>query len=238
MSFRSWLAVSAAIVSSSVMFASRPVLAGSVATFSDRAAFEGALGGARTVDDFGTTESYGISTGTLNATTSSAVAFGAPIVPGRVRPGVTYSTPVDTGLFFNLDVGGGFSGAFLDGMPGTLTATFDSPVRGFGFETRRVMGTELEVIINFTSGTPYIGLFAIPGAASNDFFGFLSSARDIASMTLFSTNGMRLSFAVDNFTFGTGLDGGSAVVPLPAPALLLGVGLLALGAAARRRRPG
>lgn len=238
MSSRPWLATFAAFASSSVLLSAGPALAGSITTFSDRAAFEGALGGTRTVDDFGTSYSAGIATGTLNSTTTSAVFDGAPILPGRVLPGVTYSTPQGSSIFFNLDVGGGFTGAFLDGVPGPLTAVFDAPVRGFAFETRRLMGTELEVFINFTSGLPYIGLLPIPGAATNDFFGFLSSARDISSMTMFSTSAARFSFAIDNFTFGPGVDDGTTVVPLPGPALLLGAGLVALGAAARRRRTG
>lgn len=228
----------AAIAATTLLFAA-PAFAGSITAFSSRAAFEAAVGGPVTVDTFGTELRAPISTGVLNSATNLAVTIGSPITPGLIQPGVTYSTPIGQGYFFNIDTAGGFTGAFLSGEPDPLTATFDGPVRAFGFDTRRIMGTELEVIINFTSGGPYVSLFAIPGAPSNDFFGFVSSARDIVSMTVFTTTLANVTFAIDNFTFSAvGTPGGTTVIPLPAPALMLATGLLAIGATARRRRSG
>src|SRR5450759_1202603 len=74
----------------------------SIIVFSDRTSFTTATG-ATTVEDFGTVVVIPISSGILNSATDPTIL-----------PGVTYSTPVRTGLFFNIDAGGGYTGGLLD----------------------------------------------------------------------------------------------------------------------------
>ena len=155
------------------------------------------------------------------------MANGPPITPGLIQPGVTYSSPVRTdvpaGFFFNIDAGGGFSGGFLDGL-GTgstsmrLTTTFNNPVNGFGFDTNSLMGTQLTIATNFTSGPADVQTLPVNGAS---FFGFVSSDTDIVSATLFG-NDSTFTFAIDNFTFPTS----AAAVPEPSSIVLASLATL------------
>jgi hypothetical protein len=79
-----------------------PALA-AITDYSDRATFM-ADTGATTVEDFGTTAHFPISTGILNWQTNLP---NIGLTPGTILPGVTYSTQIGTGCcFFNIDVGG------------------------------------------------------------------------------------------------------------------------------------
>ncbi len=102
---------------------------------SDRSTFNAAVG-TNSTDTFGPTDAFPISTGILNSSTNLTTATGGPILPGLIQPGVTYSTPIGTGFFFNIDAGGGFDGeAFLDGGLGSLLTAdgnaFANPISAF-----------------------------------------------------------------------------------------------------------
>jgi hypothetical protein len=204
--------------------------AGSITTFTDRGAFQTSIG-ATTIDTFGDTFAFPISTGVLDATTNLIPANGDPIRPGRVQPGVTYSTPVGGGNFFNIDANSGFTGAFLDGGLGTsrnpLSVGFAGPVLGFGFDTNRLMGTTFQVTIHFQSGSTFTNVNAIPESSSTVFFGFQSSAADIVAVRIVGMGGS-FDFAVDNFAVA-----GGRAVPEPSIAYLTAMSLLALAMRSR-----
>jgi hypothetical protein len=163
----------------------------------------------------------------LDANTSLMTSGGGSILPGRVQPGVTYSTPVASGNFFNLDANSGFDGAFLDGGLGAmgrnpLTVSFAGPVLGFGFDTNRLMGTTFQVTIHFQLGDRFTGVSSIPESSSTVFFGFQSSTQDIVSVRIVGRGGS-FDFAVDNFSVAAG-----PAVPEPAEAYLTALALVAL----------
>src|SRR5262245_47999908 len=205
--------------------------AGSITTFTTRSAFDASIG-RTTIDTFGDAFAFPISTGVLDARTNLVSANGDPIRPGRVQSGVTYTTPVGGGNFFNLDANSGFTGAFLDGgLGGTgrspLTVRFDAPVLGFGFDTNRLMGTTFRVTIHFQSGSVFTNVNSIAESSSTVFFGFQSSAADIVAVRIAGRGG-RFDFAVDNFAVARG-----AAVPEPAVSCLTALALLALALRSR-----
>lgn len=214
------------------LLAAGPALAGSITAYTDRAIFTAAVGGAPTIETFGPSARFPISTGVLNSSTNLP---GIGIAPGDILPGVTYSTPIGQGPFFNIDFGADFPGGFLDSIsPGfPLTVTFDGPVSGFGFDTNSFMGGAFDVTINFLAGSPYSAQFTAPPTLGLEFFGFTSNSQDIVSAVI-RGNGGQVSFALDNFTFSD-VGPGTTVVPLPAPLLLLATGLFTLGVFGRRK---
>ena len=204
--------------------------AGTITTFSNLGAFNAAVGGGQTVEDFTDTTHIPISTGVLNSATNLP---GIGITPGTIQPGVTYSVPVGAGFFFNIDAGGGFPTPFLDTITGAgpLTVTFDSSTGAFGFLTSVLMGSTLNITINFVTGPSFVSALPIGGDISTlQFFGFQSSGVDITS-ALIGTSGTGITWAVDDFRFSA--EPGPAV-PEPGTMVLIGSGLL--GLAARRRR--
>lgn len=212
--------------------------AGSITTYSDRSAFETAMGPPLTVEDFTDDVHFPISTGVLNSATDLVVEVGSPILPGDIQAGVTYSTQIGDSFFFNIDGGGGFEGGFLDGFvqsffPNVLTIAFDGPTAGFGFDTNLIMGTSFEIAVHFSSGPDYVNTFSVAQAAEMEFFGFTSDQADITSVEILSDGVGGFSFALDNFTFGPNM----AVVPEPSSVVLAGLGgVLAVVGARRRTR--
>jgi hypothetical protein len=196
-----------------------------ITPYTSLSAFTAALGSApMTVEDFTSTSHFPISTGILNSATNLP---GIGITPGLIQPGVTYSVPVGSGSFFNIDGGAGFEGGFLDTITGAtpLTITFDTSVGAFGFDTNTWMGSDFGITINFTSGPAYVNTFAI-GSADPVFFGFVSSESNIVSALFYNTTAG--NFGLDNFRF--------TAVPEPGAFWLLGAGAAALSAWYRRRR--
>lgn len=219
------------------MVAAKLAYAGTITEYTDTTSYDTAMGVPLYVEDFTNTDHYPITGGTLNSSTNVTVATGLPITPGTILPGVTYSTPVGTGSFFNIDAGLYFTGGFLDRTSGgsndnsnvALTTTFDQNVNGFGFLASPLMGTELSVNIQFASGAnASFSSLGIPGTGTS-FFGFVSNATDITSATIYG-NSQDRPFAIDNFTYP------AYTTPEPSGVALMATGTLIL--LAFRRRPG
>ena len=204
-----------------VLTAYEQVQAGTITPYTDRSTFVAGVGSSLTVEDFTNTSHLPISTGELSSSTNLP---GIGITPGVIQPGVSYSTPVGTGNFFNIDLGSLYSGGFLDGFnPSTrdVTMTFDSPVSAFGFDIGSQSGSStFDVTIQFVSAPDQNFNNVYP--AFIEFFGWQSDSRDISSVVV-GNNGGSYGFDFDNFTF----DGDNVVVPEPTTATLVAVGLLA-----------
>lgn len=217
----------------------RTAVASTVTQYTDYSSFASAMGVALSVEDFANSIHYPILSGTLNSATNTTVANGTAITPGMILPGVTYSTPIGTGNFFNIDEGLYFTGGFLDRTSGgsndnsnvALTTTFDQNVNGFGFLSSPLMGTALTVTIHFASGPDAnFSNISIPASGTTSFFGFVSNAADITSATIYGNDSTR-PFTIDNFTYPTVA---APTVAAPAPstiddvalALLIGAGCL------------
>jgi hypothetical protein len=203
--------------------------ADTITVYNDRASFEAAALTPLTVEDFTDTSHFPISTGVLNSHTNLP---DIGIFPGDIEAGVTYSTPIGSGNFFNIDAGGGYTGGFLDGFEPSereVTVDFhhDDPnsarnVYAFGFDIGSLGASDFDVFINFSNGSQQHFNYAYPDTVS--FFGFQSDAQDISSVVV-GNNGGFFGFDFDNFTYDT--------VPAPGSAAVLALsGLLA----ARRRR--
>lgn len=218
---------SAVLAGLAALFVSASASAGPITTFVDRSNFNAAVG-TTTLETFGPSYHFPISTGVLNSATNLP---GIGITPGYIQEGVTYSTPVGNGNFFNIDFGGLYSGGFLDGFsPSTrdVTITFDNSLAAFGFDIGGLGSLNFDVTIHFTSGPDQTFNNLYP--ATLKFFGWQSSGADIASVTV-SNNGGQLGFDFDNFTYGG--QGSGHQVPLPGTLPLC---LLALAVMRRARR--
>lgn len=205
--------------------------AGAITTFGNLGAYQTAIGAAtETVEDFTNTSHFPISTGILNSATNLP---GIGIAPGDIKAGVTYSTPIGSSFFFNIDAGGGFIGGFLDGFYGgdpnrTLNVAFNSAAGAFGFDTNSLMGPNFGITINFATGPAFSGNFSVNG---DGFFGFQSDATDITSVIIDGSDG-GFAFALDNFRFSNA----TGANRVPEPAGLAFLGFAALLATARRKR--
>ena len=205
----------------------RPTAA-AITAYTDRPTFDAAVG-PTTVEDFTSDAHFPISTGVLNAATNLP---GIGIVPGTIQAGVTYSTAIGTGLFFNIDAGGGYAGGFLDTVTGVgpVHVAFDTPASAFGFDANSLMGSSFDLTIHLSTGPDVvIGPTAL-GALS--FFGYQSDAANITGVDVLGADRQTFSFAFDNFTFTANA---AVTTPEPASLALLGAGLAGLGFARRRR---
>ncbi|UCD74597.1 MAG: hypothetical protein JSV91_12510 [Phycisphaerales bacterium] len=208
-----------------------PAKADLITVYFDRPSFEAAVGVPLTIEDFTDTHHFPISSGVLNSETYEPDASN-PLYPGDIQPGVTYSTPIGEGNFFNIDAGGGYVGGFLDGFnPSDRDVTIDfhwtdphllRNVYAFGFDLGSLGATDFDVLIKFDGAPDQSFNFAYP--AQMGFFGFVSDAKDIASVIV-SNNNSFFGFDFDNFTYDA----------VPAPGVLA---LLGLAGLARRRRRG
>lgn len=182
-----------------------PVMADVITVYNDRPSFEAAAGVPMTVEDFTPTYHFPISTGVLNSETNLP---DIGIVPGTIQQGVTYSTPIGEGNFFNIDAGG-YTGGFLDGFaPADRECTIDfhnsdpnSPraVRAFGFDIGTFGSTDFDVNIYFSSGPMQHFNFPYPGTVT--FFGFVSDAQDITRVVIGDNGNLFFAFDFDNFTY-------------------------------------
>jgi hypothetical protein len=196
-----------------------------ITTFSDRNNFNAAVGTTPLiVEDFTDTSHFPISTGILNSQTDITVESGPPIKPGDIEPGVTYSTPIGSSNFFNIDAGGGLIGGFLDGFFGgnpnrVLTIDFDNSVSAFGFDTNFLMGSNFDLTIKFESGLDFVQNFLVNESFNEvQFFGFQSNEVNIESVVIDGNGNNLFAFALDNFTFTNSQD-----VTIPEPSLVLGL---------------
>ncbi len=173
--------------------------------FDDRTAFDAAVG-STTLEDFTDTFHFPISTGILNSATNLVVTFGSPILPGDIQPGVTYSMPIGTGQFFNIDAFGGFVGGFLDGIKNPefdpVTIAFDNPVAAFGFDMNQLMGGSFDITIQFTSGPDFVANIPVTQSLSLEFVGFQSEQIDIETVIIQGDGTGGFDYAFDNFAFG------------------------------------
>ena len=201
--------------------------AGTMTEYTDRPTFDLAVG-PTTVEDFLPEAHFPIPSGILNDQTNEA-----GIVPGDIVSGVTFSTPIGSGNFFNIDAGGGFTGGMLDriGSLEDLTITFDQPHSAFGFDTNSLMGSEFSWEIHFAGGGSAIGTSAVADSEAMQFYGFQSSETDIVMITI-RGNSPTFAFIIDNFSFDTGV---GIPVSEPIPTLsnialvLMAIFLLGLG---------
>lgn len=174
--------------------------AGSVTTFGNLGDFQTAVGSSPvTLETFTDAYRFPISTGVLNSSTNLVTSTGPAITPGMIQPGVTYSTPIGTGNFFNIDCCFGGTSPFLDTVTsnGPLTVTFDKGTRAFGFDSGYFVNG-LTVQINFASGPAYSNSFNVNNEFA--FYGFMSSSADIQSVVIGGSS-TAFTFAVDNFRF-------------------------------------
>lgn len=201
--------------------------AGTVSTFSNRLSFNATVG-ATTTEDFTSTSHFPIPGGILSSTTS----FGS-LAAGTIKTGATYTSPVGSGNYFNIDAGGGFSGGFLDGFnPSTrdLTIAYSPLVFAFGFDTNNLM-PNFDITINFSTGGSYVNNFS---ANNSGFFGFQSTVADISSVVI-SGNNSFFGFAIDNHSFG-GIAAQSQNVPEPKTIALVGLALAGLALNCRKAK--
>lgn len=205
-----------------------PAQADIITTYFDRAHFMSSAGVPLTVEDFTDTSHFPITTGVLNSETNLP---NIGIFPGTIQPGVTYSTPIGSGNFFNIDAGGGYTGGFLDGFnPSDRECTIDfhlddpgiaRTIFAFGFDIGSLSSTDFDVFIYFEDSPMQHFNFDYPDQLQ--FFGFISDAKDISSVVI-GNNGGFFGFDFDNFTYDQ----------VPAPGTLTLLALAGLGA--RRRR--
>jgi hypothetical protein len=207
--------------------------AGTVGIFTSQKAFDAAAGPTALEDFTIAGGQAALLTGPLNSASNFPAQFGfAPVVPGDVVSGVTFSSPGATAPFigpqdakFYVDFGGlaGFQGSFLatynrGGPPQPLTASFALPVFGVGFDTDHVYtGNSFTATLHFASGNDVTEPLnnTLPDGTST-FFGFTSpNGADITGITLLGASASDEGFGLDNFVFTAQAPLEPSFVPLP-----------------------
>lgn len=210
--------------------------AGTITKYSDFKNFDRATG-SLTVEDFGPTSHYPITSGVLDRNTTDA---GIPA--GLIEPGVTFSTQIGRWNFFNIDSGAYYTGGFLDSKANStvpnqiLSVAFDTGRSAFGFVTGTHMSA-FDITVDFSDGSSFNSSYAHSSLYADRskfyYYGFTSNALDISSVTIDGTAGGYFDFSLDDFAF---TDQPPAPVPLPAALPMLLVALGGLGFASRRRK--
>jgi hypothetical protein len=133
---------------------------------------------------------------------------------------------------FNTTSGGAF---FRSVVGGSVTFSFTNPVDAFGFF---VNGLQTDLVpqqtIVYVDGSTTTQTINMPSATGGGgaFIGFIDFGQLISSVTFNATNDI---LAFDDLRFGRSANNPNNPVPEPAGLALLGVGLLGLLAAQRRR---
>lgn len=214
--------------------------------------FGGGVGGPRTNSD-NAHLAWLAAAGAPSATeTFEGIPLGstAPIgLAGGMTLSTVNATPAASGLVnqvtndqspeigYNSTIGGSRFYRFTTsdvGQSGTLTFSFLSPVSAFG-----VYVTGIQTFYGTTTATWGASSFVLANTSNGNassagiqFFGFVTpTAVSSVTFTLVDQPAIRDIAGYDDIQFVN-----AAVVPEPATVALLGGGLLALGAAARRRR--
>lgn len=180
-----------------------------ITVHTNRGSYDAAVGAPQVIEDFTPNAHFPLVSGILNSESTDA-----GLQPGDIEEGVSYSTPIGEGNFFNIDAGGGYSGGFLDGFNPSdrdVTITFHTAdpnvpraVNGFGFEFSGSLGAStVDVTISFSNSPDQ--RFNVNYVAG--FYGFTSDVRDITGVVV-SNNDSFFGFDFDNFTYdevGAGL---------------------------------
>ncbi len=197
--------------------------AGTITPYTDRSTFNSAVG-PTTTETFGPHDCFPLPGPVSSSSSLSCNSSGGTLAPGTLQAGATYSATLmsSNSNLFNIDGAGGFPTSFLDALgsnSNSLIVTFAGPVSAVGFDTNTLMGNSFTITFNFVGGgsTQLVENISSVLAPNLDFFGFQSSAQDIASISVLGSNG---NAAFDNFSFtATGASGvpePSEIIPLTA----------------------
>ena len=173
----------------------------------DATAYERSAGGRAVVEDFTADAHYPLVGCRLDSETREQ-----GLQAGDIEPGVVYSTPCSDpeNFEFNIDAGWSFEGGYLDGFhhgerseQRALRVSFTEPVRAFGFDTNANMGRSFKVRVIHTDGRVQLidGLEVSAGYTSEQFYGFVSDAADIARVRIAGRGDRTFGFALDDFRF-------------------------------------